>query len=103
MVANEASNKRPSMQTIAIISQNGGAGYTNVGIRVATERRGMNTPLFGLDPRASPLRWSGKRNKPSPDVMSARAARLPSLLIQAAAQSANLVFVESAPNADTAS
>jgi chromosome partitioning protein len=93
------------MKTIAIISQKGGAGKTTIGIHlaVAAEQRGMNTALFDLDPQASASSWSDKRNKPSPAVVSAQAARLPSLLEQAAAQAADLVIIDSAPNADAAS
>jgi chromosome partitioning protein len=105
MFATDATTQRTTMKTIAIISQKGGAGKTTVGIHlaVAAERRGMNTALFDLDPQASASSWSDKRNKPSPAVVSAQAARLPGLLKQAAAQSADLVFIDSAPNADSAS
>lgn len=93
------------MKTIAIISQKGGAGKTTIAIHlaVAAERLGMKTALFDLDPQASASSWSDKRQSPSPAVVSAQAARLPGLLEQAAAQSANLVIIDSAPNADAAS
>jgi len=93
------------MKTIAIISQKGGAGKTTVAIHlaVAAEKRGMNTAIFDLDPQASAASWSDKRSAPSPAVVSAQAARLPSLLEQASAQSADLVIIDSAPNADAAS
>lgn len=93
------------MKTIAIISQKGGAGKTTVAIHlaVAAEQRGMNTAIFDLDPQASAASWSDKRDNPSPAVISAQAARLPSLLEQAAAQAADLVIIDSAPNADAAS
>ena len=93
------------MKTIAIISQKGGAGKTTIAIHlaVAAEQRGMNTAIFDLDPQASAASWSDKRNTPSPAVVSAQAARLPSLLEQAAAQAADLVIIDSAPNADAAS
>src|ERR1700677_1836710 len=93
------------MKTIAIISQKGGAGKTTVAIHlaVAAEQRGMNTAIFDLDPQASAASWADKREKPSPAVVSAQAARLPNLLEQAASQSADLVIIDSAPNADAAS
>jgi chromosome partitioning protein len=105
MVANDATSHRVNMKTVAIISQNGGAGKTTIGIHltVAAEQRSLKTALFDLDPQASASSWSDKRNKPSPAVVSAQAARLPSLLEQAAAQSADLVIIDSAPNADAAS
>lgn len=105
MVANGTINKRSNMKTIAIISQKGGAGKTTVAIHlaVAAEQRGMNTALFDLDPQASAASWSDKRGKPSPAVVSAQGTRLPSLLKQAESQQADLVIIDSAPNADAAS
>src|SRR5437868_9944795 len=105
MVANVTNSKRSNMKTIAIISQKGGAGKTTIAIHlaVAAESKGMTTALFDLDPQASASSWSDKRNKPSPAVVSAQAARLPGLLEQAAAQLADLAIIDSAPNADAAS
>ena len=92
------------MKTIAIISQKGGAGKTTAAIHlaVAAEQRCMNTAIFDLDPQASAASWSDKRKPPSPAVVSAQAARLPSLLEQAVMQSADFVIIDSAPNADAA-
>jgi chromosome partitioning protein len=105
MLPNVTDSKRGNMKTVAIISQKGGAGKTTIGIHlaVAAEQRGMNTALFDLDPQASASSWSDKRSKPSPAVVSSQAARLPNLLEQAASQSADLVIIDSAPNADAAS
>src|SRR5262245_17877282 len=93
------------MKTVAIISQKGGAGKTTVAIHlaVAAQQRGLNTAVFDLDPQASAATWSDKRRHPGPTVVAAQAPRLPSLLQQAAAQAADLVFIDSAPNADAAS
>lgn len=93
------------MKTVAIISQKGGAGKTTVAIHlaVAAEQRGLNAAVFDLDPQASAATWADRRTAPSPAVVSAQAARLPGLLEQAAAQSADLVIIDSAPNADAAS
>ncbi len=93
------------MKTIAIISQKGGAGKTTIAIHlaVASGRLNMKAALFDLDPQASASSWSDKRQSPSPAVVSAQAARLPGLLEQAAAQSADLVIIDSALNADAAS
>jgi cellulose biosynthesis protein BcsQ len=76
MVANELS-KRVNAQTIATISQKGGAGKTTIGIHLALAavRRGMHTALFDLDPRASASTWADKRCDPSPADVSAQAAR----------------------------
>ena len=96
MVANGATKQRTTMNTIAVISQKGGAGKTTVAVHlaVAAEQDGLNTALFNLNPQASASSWSDKRGKPSPAVMFAQTATLPSLLEQAAAQSADLVIID---------
>jgi hypothetical protein len=96
MGANGATKQRTNMKTIAIISQKGGAGKTTVAVHlaVAAEQDGLNTALFDLDRQASASSWSDKRGKLSPAVVSAQAARLPSLLEQAVAQSADLVIID---------
>lgn len=93
------------MKTIAIISQKGGAGKTTVAVHlaVAAEQRGLRAAVFDLDPQASATSWADKRQNPSPAIVSAQAPRLPNLLEQAATQSADLVLIDSAPNADAAS
>lgn len=93
------------MKTIAIISQKGGAGKTTVAIHlaVAAERHNLKTAIFDLDPQASAASWADKRENASPVVISAQAARLSNLLEQAAEQTADLVIIDSAPNADAAS
>jgi chromosome partitioning protein len=105
MVAYDTNNGRSNIKTIAIISHTGGAGKTTIGIHlaVAAEKRGMNTALFDLDPQASASSWSDKRNQTSPAVVSAQATRLLGLVEEAAAQSADLVIIENAANADAAS
>jgi chromosome partitioning protein len=100
-----AKTGKVSMKTIAIISQKGGAGKTTIAIHlaVAAEQRGLKTAIFDLDPQASAASWSDKRTAASPTVVAAQATRLTSLLEQAEAQSADLVIIDSAPNADAAS
>ena len=82
-----------------------GAGKTTVAIHlaVAAEQRGLRTAVFDLDPQASATSWSDRRNNPRPAVAAAQPPRLANLLEQAAAQSADLVLIDSAPNADAAS
>ncbi|OJW52830.1 MAG: hypothetical protein BGO67_00670 [Alphaproteobacteria bacterium 41-28] len=93
------------MKTIAIISQKGGAGKTTVAVHlaVAAELHNLKTAVFDLDPQASAASWADKRKNTEPVVISAQAARLSNLLEQAATQSADLVIIDSAPNADSAS
>jgi chromosome partitioning protein len=105
MCANSETKQRENMKTIAIISQKGGAGKTTLAIHlaVAAVQKGLHVALFDLDPQASAASWSDKRNQPTPAVVSAQAIRLPGLLEQAANQLADLVIIDSAPNADAAS
>ena len=93
------------MKTIAIISQKGGAGKTTVAVHLAVEAesQGFSVALFDLDPQASASSWADKRSLDRPAVVSAQAARLPALLEQARSQNADLVIIDSAPNADSAS
>ena len=92
------------MKTAAIISQTGGAGKTTVAIHLAViaEQCGFRTAVFDLDPQASATSWADKRKSPAPAVVPAQASRLSNLLEQAADQSADLVLIDSAPNADSA-
>lgn len=98
-------SNRATMKTLAIISQKGGAGKTTVAVHlaVAAAQRGLRAAVFDLDPQASATRWADKRQSPSPAIVSAQAPRLSSLLEQAASQAADLVVIDSAPNADAAS
>ena len=93
------------MKTVAIISQKGGAGKTTVAIHlaVAAEQHGLRAAVFDLDPQASATSWADRRKTPVPAVVAAQPPRLAHLLAQAAAQSADLVLIDSAPNADAAS
>jgi chromosome partitioning protein len=102
---NMLSRKRATMKTMAIISQKGGAGKTTVAIHlaIAAEQCGVRTAVFDLDPQASATSWADQRKSPAPVVVPAQTSRLPNLLEQAAAQSADLVLIDSAPNADAAS
>jgi chromosome partitioning protein len=98
-------SKHATMKTVAIISQKGGAGKTTVAIHlaVAAEQCGVRTAVFDLDPQASATSWADRRKSPLPTVVAAQPPRLVNLLAQAATQSADLVLIDSAPNADAAS
>jgi chromosome partitioning protein len=102
---NVLGSKHATMKTVAIISQKGGAGKTTVAIHlaVAAEQHGVRTTVFDLDPQVSATSWADRRKTPTPAVVAAQPPRLAHLLAQAAAQSADLVLIDSAPNADAAS
>lgn len=93
------------MKTIAIISQKGGAGKTTIAVHLAVEAQaqGLQAAIFDLDPQASAASWADKRTDKSLAVLSTQATRLPNLLEQAENQHADLIIIDSAPNADAAS
>lgn len=92
------------MQTIAVISQKGGAGKTTIAVHVAVAAAaaGIRTAIIDLDPQTSARRWGEKRGR-DPEVISDHAERLPQLLAAAEGNGAELVVVDTAPNADRAS
>lgn len=92
------------MRTISVISQKGGAGKTTIAVHlaVAAAAAGLRTAIVDLDPQTSARRWGDKRGR-EPDVVSDHAERLPQLLATAGANGADLVVVDTAPNADRAS
>ena len=66
------------MNTIAIISQKGGAGKTTIALHLAVSstRAGRNTAIIDLDPQASAASWGDRREAALPVVLSAHASRL---------------------------
>ena len=95
------------MKTIAIISQKGGAGKTTIAVHLAVEaeKSGYVTAVFDMDPQGSAASWGDKRKAHSdfPAVVTAQSSRLPTLMDMAKGQGADLVIIDSAPNADAAS
>jgi chromosome partitioning protein len=93
------------MKTIAIVSQKGGAGKTTLAVHLAgaAVEAGLRTAVIDLDPQATARRWGDKRQAAEPEVVGDHAARLPQLIAAAAANGADLVIVDTAPNADQAS
>src|SRR3954451_7018680 len=91
------------MKTVSVISQKGGAGKTTLAVHLATaaQRAGRTAAVVDLDPQATARRWGDKRGA-APEVVSEHAVRLPALLDAARANGADMVFVDTAPNADQA-
>lgn len=91
------------MWTVAVISQKGGAGKTTLSVHLATAAQlaGLAVAVIDLDPQATARRWGDKRGRP-PEVVSDHAVRLPALLDAARSNGADLVLVDTAPNADQA-
>jgi chromosome partitioning protein len=93
------------MRTIAIISQKGGAGKTTLAVHLAAcaAERGHRAAIVDLDPQASARKWADKRESPEPEVIGDHAERLPRLVEAARANGADLLVIDTAPNADRAS
>ena len=93
------------MRTIAIISQKGGVGKSTVAVHlaVAGTLAGYRTALVDLDPQATARKWGDKREAPEPEVIGDHAERLPQLVEAARANGADLLVIDTAPNADRAS
>ena len=89
------------MQTIALISQKGGAGKTTLAIALAVtaEREGLTSVLVDLDPQASAAQWSDLREAETPVVTCTPAARLTSVLKAAQDAGAGLAVLDTAPHA----
>lgn len=90
------------MKTLAIVSRKGGAGKTTIAVHlaVAAEAHGIATAIFDLDPQASAAVWSDHRGQGIPAVVPAQAPRLSSLLAQARDNAADLVIIDTPPEAD---
>lgn len=92
------------MRTIAVMSQKGGAGKTTVSVHlaVAAQQDGYRAAVIDLDPQATARKWGDKRVT-EPEVIGDHAERLPHLIDLARANGADLLIIDTAPNADRAS
>ncbi len=91
------------MKTVAILSRKGGTGKTTLAVHlsVAAERAGHTTALIDLDPQASAVSWSDKREGGTPAVISAHSSRLPDLLATAEQSGVDLAIIDTAAHAET--
>ena len=91
------------MKVVAVISQKGGAGKTTVATELAVMavKSGYRTVVFDLDPQASAGMWGDDRKGVAPQVISVPAPRLSGFLEQASASDAEMVFLDTAPHADS--
>jgi len=93
------------VRTIAVISQKGGVGKSTIAVHIAVAGTlaGYRTALVDLDPQATARKWGDKRQAPEPEVIGDHAERLPQLVDAARANGADLLVIDTAPNADRAS
>lgn len=91
------------MKTVAVISQKGGSGKSTLSIHLATEsaRAGGKALLIDLDPQGNAVRWAGRRGEElPPDVSAESPASIESVLSDAVRDGYDIVFFDTAPNAD---
>jgi len=90
------------MKTVAIVSQKGGAGKTTIAVHLATAAAsaGHAAAIIDLDPQGTAASWGDRRQADAPEVVSGQAARLPVLIDAARSGGADLVVLDTAPNAD---
>ena len=92
------------MQTIAIISQKGGAGKSTLAVHLAVEaaKQDRNTAIIDLDPQASATSGGDRRTAELPVVISAHASRLPQQMELVRENGGELLFIDTAPHSDSA-
>ncbi len=92
------------MQTIAIISQKGGAGKSTLAIHLAVEaaKQDKNIAIIDLDPQASAAKWGDRRKEELPVVISAHASRLPQQMELVRENGGALLYLDTAPHSDSA-
>ncbi len=90
------------MKIIAIISQKGGAGKTTLAVHLATAAvaAGFTAAVVDLDPQGTAASWGDRRTVGAPEVISGQAVRLPALTTAARENGADIVILDTAPNAD---
>ncbi len=91
------------MQTVAIVSQKGGAGKTTLALHlgVAASAAGLVSLIVDTDPQATASKWSAWRGGGDPEVIDCAAhALLPRKLLQAAGLGAQFAVIDTPPHAD---
>jgi chromosome partitioning protein len=91
-----------NMQTIAIVSQKGGAGKTTLAVNLAAEAaRSCVSLIIDTDPQATASRWSQWRGGGDPEVVDCGApSLLAGKLTKAAELGADLAVIDTPPHAD---
>ncbi|HEY5867635.1 MAG TPA: division plane positioning ATPase MipZ [Candidatus Tectomicrobia bacterium] len=84
------------MEKLAILGQKGGCGKstTALGLAVAAWMAGIETAVIDLDPQATASKWSDRRDKEAPAVVSCQVSRLSQVLDAAERQGAKLAIID---------
>jgi chromosome partitioning protein len=91
-----------NMKVIAIICQKGGVGKTSLSVHLATAAvlAGHQAAVIDLDPQATATSW-GDRRQDAPEVISCQAGRLAANIENARANGADLLVIDTPPQADS--
>lgn len=89
------------MKTVAVISQKGGVGKTTIatGLAVAAEADGRSTVFIDLDPQGSAGFWHGTREAEVPAFTSSTPLKLGELRQVSEEAGADLVVIDTPPQA----
>lgn len=92
------------MTTIAIVSQKGGSGKTtlSVNLAAAAEAAGQVTLIIDTDPQATASQWGSWRAERAPEVIDSAPPRIQHKVVQAKAQGATFIVIDTPPQADSA-
>jgi chromosome partitioning protein len=88
------------MQTIAIISQKGGAGKTTLALALAG--RSDNCLVIDADPQATASQWSEWREGNPPEVIDSAPTRIAAKVEAARSAGAELVVIDTPPHSSVA-
>ena len=66
------------MEKLSLLGEKGGCGKSTValGLAVAASLAGIETAVIDLDPQATAAKWSDRRGKDYPAVVSCQVSRL---------------------------
>jgi chromosome partitioning protein len=89
-----------AMRTLAVLARKGGVGKTTLALHLAViaQQSGLRTLLVDTDPQRSAAHWWRSRDADTPELAESDASRLADLLDAAAADSVDLVVVDSRPS-----
>ena len=89
---------------LAILSQKGGAGKTTIAVNlaIAAYQAGLQAIIIDIDPQASATAWADLRGGEDPTAIAIPSTRLHKAIETAQEAGADLIIVDSAPSAESA-
>jgi len=84
------------VKKLSLLGEKGGCGKSTVatGLAVAASQAGIETAIIDLDPQATASKWSDRRGKAFPAVVSCQVSRLAHVLDAAEQQGAQLAIID---------